>query len=78
MVPMVRTFKYTPNVLTELTECSEVHMLQLGRNENKRAEVVREKIEEGRRRQLRLLESKGLEKRDLLYIGKVSGSPSKL
>jgi hypothetical protein len=53
-------------------------MLQLGRNENKRADVVRAKIEEARRRQLRLLESKGLEKRDLLYIGRVNGSSSKL
>jgi hypothetical protein len=53
-------------------------MLQLGKNENKRAAVVRAKLDDQRRRQLRLLESKGLEKRDLLYIGKVNQHPSKL
>lgn len=76
MAPMVGTARC--HILNEANQCLEVHMLQLGRNENKRADVVRAKIEEARRRQLRLLESKGLEKRDLLYIGRVNGSSSKL
>jgi acyl-CoA dehydrogenase len=57
---------------------TEVHMLQLGRNENKRAPGVMRELEAQKAAQLRMLTEKGLEKRDLLYIGKSTGSASKL
>lgn len=49
-------------------------MLQLGRNENKRGDMVREKLEAQRRRSLQLLKEYGLEKRDVLYLGRSTGS----
>ena len=56
----------------------EVHLLQLGRNENKRAKFVIEKLAKQKAAQLRELTRKGLEKKDILYIGKSTGPSSKL
>jgi len=51
----------------------EVHLLQLGRNENKRAPFAAKKIEEQRKKSLQLLDAHGLSKRDPLFLGKESG-----
>jgi acyl-CoA dehydrogenase len=51
----------------------EVHLLQLGRNENKRAPFAAKKIEEQRKKALQLLDAHGLSKRDPLFLGKESG-----
>lgn len=56
----------------------EVHLLQLGRNENKRAKIAAEKIEKQRLAGLQLLEKYGLSKKDPLYLGRSTGSSSKL
>jgi acyl-CoA dehydrogenase len=56
----------------------EVHLLQLGRNENKRAAEVAKELEGQRAAQLRLMTQKGLEKKDLLYIGKSTDGGSRL
>jgi len=56
----------------------EVHVLQLGKNENKRAKFATEKIEMQRKAGLKLLDQHGLSKRDPLYLGRVSGSSAKL
>jgi len=56
----------------------EVHLLQLGKNENKRAQVVTEKLAKQSKARLQALTAKGLEKRDILYIGKSTGEGSKL
>lgn len=56
----------------------EVHLLQLGKNENKRAPFATERIEKARAAGLRLLEKHGLSKRDPLYLGRTSGSSAKL
>jgi len=56
----------------------EVHLLQLGRNENKRAPFVMEKLAKQKAAQLRELTKKGLERKDILYIGKSTGESSKL
>jgi len=49
-------------------------LLQLGRNENKRGDTVREKLEAQRKKSLQLLGKYGLEKRDVLYLGRSTGS----
>jgi len=56
----------------------EVHLLQLGKNENKRAKFATEKIERQRKAGLQLLDKHGLSKRDPLFLGRVSGSSAKL
>ncbi|KAF2434846.1 acyl-CoA dehydrogenase [Tothia fuscella] len=56
----------------------EVHMLQLGKNENKRAEFAAKKIEFQRIKGLRLLEERGLKPVDPLFLGRVSGGVAKL
>lgn len=56
----------------------EVHMLQLGRNENKRSEFVTKKIEDARKKSLQLLDAAGLSKRDPLFLGREMGKSSKL
>jgi acyl-CoA dehydrogenase len=50
----------------------EVHMLQLGRNENKRAEFATKRIEAQRKKGLQLLDAAGLSKRDPLFLGRES------
>jgi acyl-CoA dehydrogenase len=55
----------------------EVHLLQLGRNENKRAAEVAKELEGLRAAQLSVMTARGLEK-DLLYIGKSTGGRSTL
>jgi acyl-CoA dehydrogenase len=56
----------------------EVHLLQLGKNENKRAKYAAEKIEAQRHRALQLLDQHGLSKKDPLFLGRSSGEASKL
>jgi len=52
----------------------EVHWLQLGRNENKRAPDVINKLAENKRKAEALLAKKGLTRTDPLYLGRQSGS----
>lgn len=56
----------------------EVHLLQLGKNENKRAKFVAAKIESQRHRALQLLDKHGLSKRDPLFLGRSTGDAAKL
>jgi acyl-CoA dehydrogenase len=56
----------------------EVHMLQLGRNENKRAEFAAKRIEAARKKGLQLLDAAGLSKRDPLYLGRESTGKARL
>jgi acyl-CoA dehydrogenase len=56
----------------------EVHMLQLGRNENKRGPMLIKKLEAQKAAQLRQLSAHGMTTRDPLYIGKSTGEASKL
>jgi acyl-CoA dehydrogenase len=56
----------------------EVHLLQLGRNENKRAKFAAEKIERQKQASHALLDKYGLSKRDPLYLGRTTGATSKL
>lgn len=56
----------------------EVHMLQLGRNENKRGAALLKKIEAQKEKTSQLLKQYGLEQRDVLYLNRVSGGQSKL
>lgn len=56
----------------------EVHLLQLGKNENKRAKYAAAKIEAQRHKGLQLLEAHGLSKKDPLYLGRSTGGSSKL
>jgi len=51
----------------------EVHLLQLGRNENKRGTAAAQKIEAQKKKSLQLLDKHGLNKRDPLYLGRQSG-----
>lgn len=52
----------------------EVHLLQLGRNENKRAKIVQEKFERQRVATEALLVKYGLTKKDPLYLGRTTGA----
>jgi acyl-CoA dehydrogenase len=52
----------------------EVHTLQLGRNENKRAAAIVQDLEAQKKAQLKAMSDRGLTTKDPLYIGKVSGS----
>ncbi|KAF2719870.1 acyl-CoA dehydrogenase NM domain-like protein [Polychaeton citri CBS 116435] len=51
----------------------EVHLLQLGKNENKRGKACLEKIEWQKQRTLEMAKAYGMEKRDLLQLDRVSG-----
>lgn len=51
----------------------EVHMLQLGRNENKRHKIVTERLAKEARDTAALLEQYGLSKKDPLYLGRTTG-----
>lgn len=52
----------------------EVHLLQLGRNENKRAKVVQEKLAKQKAAEEALLDKYGLSKKDPLYLGRTTGA----
>ena len=52
----------------------EVHMLQLGRNENKRAKVVTEKLAAQQAATEALLKKHGLTVKDPLYLGRTTGA----
>ncbi len=56
----------------------EVHMLQLGRNENKRGPALLKRIEAQKAKTRELLKQYGLEERDVLQLNRVSGGQSKL
>ncbi|EXJ64241.1 acyl-CoA dehydrogenase [Cladophialophora yegresii CBS 114405] len=56
----------------------EVHMLQLGRNENKRGAALLKKIEAQKAKSRELLKQYGLQARDPLELKRVSGGQSKL
>jgi acyl-CoA dehydrogenase len=56
----------------------EVHMLQLGRNENKRAQFATQRIESAKKKSLQLLDKHGLSKRDPLYLGRELSKQAKL
>lgn len=51
----------------------EVHILQLGKNENKRGKALFEKIEWQKRRGAELCREHGMEKRDVLQLDRQSG-----
>jgi len=51
----------------------EVHLLQLGRNENKRGKELLEKIEGQKRKGEEMLRKAGIEKRDVLQLDRKSG-----
>jgi acyl-CoA dehydrogenase len=55
-----------------------VHMLQLGRNENKRGAALLKRIEAQKQKTRELLRHYGLEARDPLELKRVSGGQSKL
>ncbi|KAL4918069.1 acyl-CoA dehydrogenase/oxidase C-terminal [Aspergillus aurantiobrunneus] len=56
----------------------EVHMLQLGRNENKRGKVLLGKIEAQKEKTQALLSQYNLEQRDVLQLDRRIGTSSKL
>ncbi|EXJ85462.1 acyl-CoA dehydrogenase [Capronia coronata CBS 617.96] len=56
----------------------EVHMLQLGRNENKRGPALLKRIQAQKEKTRELLRHYGLEERDPLQLNRVSGGQSKL
>jgi len=56
----------------------EVHMLQLGKNENKRAPFATKKIEDAKKKSLQLLDKYGLSKRDPLFLGRELSKTAKL
>ncbi|KIW73343.1 hypothetical protein PV04_01473 [Phialophora macrospora] len=56
----------------------EVHMLQLGRNENKRGVALLKKIEAQKAKSRELLQQYGLQAKDPLELKRVSGGQSKL
>jgi acyl-CoA dehydrogenase len=56
----------------------EVHMLQLGRNENKRGAALLKKIEAQKAKSRDLLKQYGLQAKDPLELKRVSGGQSKL
>lgn len=56
----------------------EVHLLQLGRNENKRGQALLGKIEAQKQKTKALLEQYKLEERDSLQLDRRSGNSSKL
>lgn len=56
----------------------EVHMLQLGRNENKRGANLLKRIEAQKAKTRELLKLYGLQEKDVLELKRVSGGQSKL
>lgn len=56
----------------------EVHMLQLGRNENKRGPNLLKRIEAQKAKTRELLKSYGLQEKDVLQLERVNGGQSKL
>jgi acyl-CoA dehydrogenase len=56
----------------------EVHMLQLGRNENKRGAALLKRIQAQKEKTRELLKQYGLQERDVLQLSRVSGGQSKL
>lgn len=56
----------------------EVHLLQLGKNENKRGPYLLKRIAAQNAKTAELLKQYGLEKRDVLELNRVSGVASKL
>ncbi|KAF2755926.1 acyl-CoA dehydrogenase NM domain-like protein [Pseudovirgaria hyperparasitica] len=56
----------------------EVHLLQLGRNENKKGKAHKSRIEAQAAKSDELLKQYGLEKKDVLQLNRVSGGKSKL
>ncbi|PGH26520.1 hypothetical protein AJ80_01834 [Polytolypa hystricis UAMH7299] len=56
----------------------EVHLLQLGRNENKRGDALRTRIQAQRTRAVELLARYGMKEQDPLQLNRVSGKGSKL
>lgn len=56
----------------------EVHMLQLGRNENKRGVALLKRIQAQKDKTRELLKQYGLQEKDSLELKRVSGGQSKL
>jgi acyl-CoA dehydrogenase len=56
----------------------EVHLLQLGRNENKRGLAHKQRIEAQQKKGEELCRKYGIEPRDPLYLNRTSGEASKL
>lgn len=56
----------------------EVHMLQLGRNENKRGPNLLKRIQAQKEKTRELLKFYGLQERDVLELNRVNGGQSKL
>lgn len=56
----------------------EVHIMQLGRNENKRGPALLKRIQAQKEKSRELLKQYGLKERDVLEINRVSGGKSKL
>ncbi|KAI9714835.1 MAG: hypothetical protein M1820_000124 [Bogoriella megaspora] len=56
----------------------EVHLLQMGRNENKRGKALREKIEAQKRRTEEVARRFGVQRRDPLQLDRVSGGKARL
>lgn len=56
----------------------EVHMLQLGRNENKRGANLLKRIQAQKEKTKELLKKYGLQEQDVLQLNRVSGGKSKL
>ena len=53
-------------------------MLQIGKNEAKRGDVVRKRLESQKEKSKEILKKYGLEYRDVLQLDRISGSKSKL
>lgn len=56
----------------------EVHMLQIGRNENKRGEALRQRLIAQEKKTKDLLKQYGLKDEDVLQLNRISGGKSKL
>lgn len=56
----------------------EVHILQLGRNENKRGPALLKRLQAQKEKTRELLRQYGLEERDPLQLNRVSGGQAKL
>ncbi|KAI9661585.1 MAG: hypothetical protein M1821_008823 [Bathelium mastoideum] len=56
----------------------EVHLLQMGRNENRRADALRRKLAWQKEEAARVAERYGVKKRDPLQLDRVSGGKAKL
>ena len=56
----------------------EVHMLQLGRNESKRGDALRQRILAQQEKTREMLRHYGLQERDVLQLDRVSGGKAKL